>query len=262
MTRKHPSLRVKILRQLRPWHRRIGLFSTLLVIFIAVTGVLINHSNHLSLDSTQVKQAWLLDYYGIKAPTDVALYQTSPQTLLSTTNQLWLNDKLALEASEPILAAIAHKEMIVAIDSQHLYLLSAQGELFETQSLATGLPKDIEAIGQTDELWLKTATGLYLADSDLIEWTAAQPYAAIDWVKPIESPETAEFTQQMRASHLTWERVLLDLHSGRFFGSLGPWLMDLVALSLLIMAFTGVYIWLQQKPPRKKKTGLKEGPRS
>ncbi|MGS0729088.1 PepSY-associated TM helix domain-containing protein, partial [Shewanella sp. 0m-11] len=58
-------------------------------------------------------------------------------------------------------------------------------------------------------------------------------------------------------SRLTWERVLLDMHSGRFFGSLGPWIMDLVALSLLIMAFTGCYIWLQQKPPRTRK-----GPRS
>ncbi|WP_299804268.1 PepSY-associated TM helix domain-containing protein [uncultured Shewanella sp.] len=253
MTRKHPNLRVKLLRQLRPWHRRIGIVSTLLVIFIAITGVLINHSNHLSLDTAHVKQAWLLDYYGIKAPTDVALYQNSPQTLLSTANQLWLNDKLALEASGPILAAVTHNEMIVAIDSHHLYLLSPQGELFETQSLATGLPSDIEAIGQTDQLWLKTATGLYLADSDLIEWTATQPYAAIDWIKPVESTKTAEFAQQIRASHLSWERVLLDLHSGRVFGSLGPWLMDLVALSLLIMAFTGCYIWLQQKPAKRKK---------
>ncbi|GIU16436.1 PepSY-associated TM helix domain-containing protein [Shewanella sp. MBTL60-007] len=252
MTRKHPSLKVKLLRQLRPWHRRIGIVSTLLVVFIAITGILINHSNHLSLDTAQVKQGWLLDYYGIKAPTDVVLYQASPQQLISSEAQLWLEDKLILEASGQILGAAVHGEMIVAIDRSHLYLLSPQGELFETQSLATGLPKNIEALGQSEELWLKTATGLYMADTDLIEWTQAQPFAAIDWVKPIDSPETVEFAQQIRSSHLSWERVLLDLHSGRFFGTLGPWIMDLVALSMLIMAFTGFYIWLQHKPPRKK----------
>lgn len=252
MTRKHPSLRVKLLRQLRPWHRRIGIISTLLVIFIAVTGVLINHSHQLSLDTAQVKQTWLLDYYGIKAPTDIALYQVSPKHLVSSANQLWLEDKLILEANSPLLGAAVHNEMIVAIDDQHLYLLSPLGELFETQSMATGLPKNIQAMGQAEQLWLKTTSGLYMADGDLIEWTKTQPYAPIDWLKPIDSPETAKFAQQIRASHLSWERVLLDLHSGRFFGSLGPWIMDLVALSLLIMAFTGLYIWLQQKPPRKK----------
>ncbi|MGS0680289.1 PepSY-associated TM helix domain-containing protein [Shewanella sp. 125m-7] len=253
MTRKHPNLRVKILRQLRPWHRRIGIFSTLFVIFIAVTGVLINHSNHLSLDTAHVKQAWLLDYYGIKAPTNIAVYQSSPQTLSSSGNQVWLNDKLILEANTEVLAIAIKQEIIVAIDSHQLYLLSAQGDLFETQSAATGLPNNIQALGYGEELWLQTTTGQYKADSDIIEWTAIKPLVAIDWVHPIDDADTTKVAEQIRASRLSWERVLLDLHSGRLFGSLGPWIMDLVALSLLIMAFSGIYIWLQQKPARKKR---------
>ncbi|MGS0676296.1 PepSY-associated TM helix domain-containing protein [Shewanella sp. 0m-4] len=257
MTRKHPNFRVRLLRQLRPWHRRIGIFSTLLVIFIAITGVLINHSNHLSLDTAHVKQTWLLDYYGIKPPTDVAIYQLSPYHLASSDNEVWLNDKLILEAGSEVLAVAVNQEMIVAIDSQHLYLLSPQGVLLETQSSATGLPDHIQAIGYSEAWWLQTTSGQYKADNDIIEWTAVAPSAVINWVSPIDNAETIKVAEQIRSSRLTWERVLLDMHSGRFFGSLGPWIMDLVALSLLIMAFTGCYIWLQQKPPRTRK-----GPRS
>ncbi|QQX80980.1 PepSY domain-containing protein [Shewanella sp. KX20019] len=253
MTRKHPSLRVKLLRQLRPWHRRIGIFSTLLVIFMAVSGVLINHSNQLSLDTAPVKQSWLLDYYGIKAPKDVHLYQQSPQQLISASNQVWLDDKLILEANAPVLAVIRYNEMIVAVDNSHLYLLSQQGELLETQGSATGLPSHIQALGLQDNLWLKTQSGLFVADSDLIEWSQAQPLAIIPWVKALENSDSSEVTLQIRASRLHWERVLLDMHSGRFFGSLGPWLMDLVALALIIMSLTGCYIWLQQKPVKVKR---------
>ncbi|MCL1057509.1 PepSY domain-containing protein [Shewanella gelidimarina] len=253
MTRKHPSLRVKLLRQLRPWHRRIGIFSTLFVIFMAVSGVLINHSNHLSLDTAQVKQSWLLDYYGVKAPKDVNLYQQTPQKLISAGNQVWLDTQLILEANSSVLAVISYDQMIVAVDTNHLYLLSQQGELLETQDSATGLPSHIQALGLQDNLWLKTQSGLFVADSDLIDWSQSQPLAAIPWVKTLNNTDSNEITEQIRASRLHWERVLLDLHSGRFFGALGPWMMDLVALALIIMSLTGCYIWLQQKPVKVKR---------
>ncbi|MCL1050464.1 PepSY domain-containing protein [Shewanella abyssi] len=253
MTRKHPNLRVKLLRQLRPWHRRIGIFSTLLVIFMAVSGVLINHSNQLSLDTAPVKQSWLLDYYGIKAPTQVSLYQVNPHTLVSANNQVWLNQQTILEANGKVLGVVDYQGMIVAVDSSHLYLISSDGELLETQSSATGLPVGIEAIAKSERLWLKTTSGRFIADSDLIDWSLDSSNKPIDWVSQLDNSQTQEVTEQIRASRLHWERVLLDMHSGRFFGALGPWLMDLVALALIIMSLTGCYIWLQHKPAKVKR---------
>lgn len=255
MTRKHPDLRVKILRQLRPWHRRIGILSTLLVLFMALTGVLINHSNHLSLDSAHVRQAWLLDYYGIKAPRDLVLYQASPRHLMAAGSQVWLDDKLILEAKASVRGVVNYRQMLVAADTDHLYLMSQEGELLETQDITTGLPGQILAIGQNGQLWLETRDGTFISDEDLIEWSQAMPLAPIPWAKGVVDGDTQTIIHDVRASRLNWERVLLDLHSGRFFGALGPYLMDLVALGLIIMSLTGVYIWLQQKPykPRKRK---------
>jgi uncharacterized iron-regulated membrane protein len=43
------------------------------------------------------------------------------------------------------------------------------------------------------------------------------------------------------------ERVILDLHSGRFFGKLGPWLFDIAALLLILLSLSGAWIWLKRR---------------
>ena len=48
------------------WHRRIGLLGLLLVIILAVTGILLNHTEKFKLDETYINNAWLLNWYGIK----------------------------------------------------------------------------------------------------------------------------------------------------------------------------------------------------
>ncbi|WOT05657.1 PepSY-associated TM helix domain-containing protein [Shewanella youngdeokensis] len=253
MTRKRPNLTVRILRRLRPWHRRIGISSTVFVIFMAVSGILINHSNQLSFDTTHVEQRWLLDYYGIKAPANINLFQQAPQQIVSAGRQVWLDGQLILEANNSVLAVMIYQRMIIAVDSQHLYLMSPQGELLETQNSATGLPTPIQKVGLQNGLWLRTQPGDYMADPDLINWSPAQPLTAISWVTALANTDHEALTTQIRASHLNWERVLLDLHSGRFWGSIGVWIVDLIAIALLIMAMSGCYIWLKQKPTSTKR---------
>ena len=42
---------------------------------------------------------------------------------------------------------------------------------------------------------------------------------------------------------LTLDRVILDIHTGRFFGDVGRIVMDVVALTMLLFSFTGVCLW-------------------
>ncbi|RTR40187.1 PepSY domain-containing protein [Shewanella canadensis] len=251
------SLRTQITKQLRPWHRSLGVISALFILLMALTGMLINHSNHLSIDSAHVEQKWLLDYYGITPPNQINIYQTSPLKLASSDNLIWIDNRLTVEADSSIKGMLSLGRMLIAVDSNNLYLLSKEGELLEKQDAATGLPRGIQAIGYDEQVWLKASDGTYLADDDLIEWEQTQTLAPIAWSKPLVEVsvvnEREMIALQARSSHLTWERVLLDIHSGRFFGSLGPWFMDLVALALIIMSISGIYIWQQQKPKKLRK---------
>jgi hypothetical protein len=45
---------------------------------------------------------------------------------------------------------------------------------------------------------------------------------------------------------ISWQRLLLDLHSGRWFGAYGVWLVDLAAVILLFLALSGCWIWFSK----------------
>ncbi len=49
-----------------------------------------------------------------------------------------------------------------------------------------------------------------------------------------------------RAHTLTLERVLLDLHSGRIASRFGVWFMDGIALVLISLVISGLWIWLRR----------------
>jgi len=53
--------------------------------------------------------------------------------------------------------------------------------------------------------------------------------------------------RHFRGEVLPVERVLLDLHSGRFFGRFGPWIFDTIAVLLILLALSGTWIWLKRK---------------
>jgi len=42
---------------------------------------------------------------------------------------------------------------------------------------------------------------------------------------------------------LSWERLLLDLHSGRLFGAAGVYVVDAAGLLFALLALSGVGTW-------------------
>ena len=58
--------------------------------------------------------------------------------------------------------------------------------------------------------------------------------------------------QRFRSQFLTLERIIVDGHSGRLFGLFGVLLMDLVAVLLILLSVSGVYIWLRKGKKKSK----------
>jgi uncharacterized iron-regulated membrane protein len=46
---------------------------------------------------------------------------------------------------------------------------------------------------------------------------------------------------------IQWERVLLDLLSGRILPGVGRYLADITALALLYMCFSGIVLWTRRR---------------
>ena len=58
-------------RWLHRWHRTIGALVAGFLVYLIATGLPLQFSDELSLGSRHVDQEWILDWYGIQAPTRV-----------------------------------------------------------------------------------------------------------------------------------------------------------------------------------------------
>jgi hypothetical protein len=240
---------------LNRWHRYMGLTSVLLVMLLSGTGLLLNHTEELQLAKRYVQSEWVLDWYGIQTPKIYAAFplgnETTPRWLSAINDQLYLDQEPLSGNYDNLQGAVEILESFIAvlIDEQIL-LLTIEGELVERLTPLQGLPTGINALGLNSEqqLQVRTSRGIYQPDSEFIGWEKLSDSPdLVQWVLPQSPPKNLQqvLTAQIRAQILPWERVLLDLHSGRLFGTWGVYFIDAAAILFLVLAFTGFFIWLR-----------------
>ncbi len=263
MSRHRKKPRLRKLRSMYIWHRYIGVSAALLVILLAITGVLLNHTEALQLDSRYVRNGWLLDHYGIHAPARVRSFAVQERWLSQWGERLYLDDTEVGRSDRPLLGALAHEGMLVAALEGEIWLLTPEGELIEKLGGGEGVPAGMRAIGHTPagKLAVQAAHGIYVADAQLLDWRET-PGAQADWIQEQTLPEQRyqRLLEHYRGRGLNLERVILDLHSGRLFGRYGIYVMDAAALLMLFLALSGTWIWgmrhirnRQRKPGRQHK---------
>ena len=78
-------------RRLFRTHRAFGLGLAVVALVLAVTGLLLNHSDDLHLAQRKVHAAWLLALYGIEAPHPGAAYPAGASWVSQWGGQLFLD---------------------------------------------------------------------------------------------------------------------------------------------------------------------------
>ena len=95
----------------------------------------------------------------------------------------------------------------------------------------------------------------YMADEHILDWGVISN-KDIQWTEQhsLDEEEYAKLLVAYRGNRLKLERVILNLHSGRIFGSWGVYLMDAAAIAQLWLSFSGLCSWssLRRKMHRKK----------
>jgi len=249
------SLHNRLIRHLREWHRKFGIIAAFFIIFLSISGVALNHTTTLSLAHKPISNIWLLDHYGIAPPNDIRFYQQS--SLQVTNNLVWLNDKLLFESSADVVSAgitsaqVSTDEVVgvyVIASQTHLYIYNYQGELLDQLGVEAGVPEDIEALSiDNNMVVLKTASGYYQSDSDFFYWQAISPLLEPLWItaESVSIQKEQQASLAYRSQFLTFERIILDAHSGRILGLFGVLFMDAVAILLILLSLSGIYIWIR-----------------
>ncbi len=203
-------------RWFRRAHRWAGLSLVVFILFLSLSGMALNHTEDLKLDSRYVGWSWLLDAYGMEEPG-------------------------------PYAGMVSLGSMVIVADDYRVHVLLASGELVETIDLGATLPGVIERIGRVgDYAVIQSGQALYRSDEDItrFEYWDAQRQSEVAW-----SAEVLPATEGLEALDAAWrgpgltaERLLLDLHSGRVLGRAGPWLMDAIAVFLILLSLSGLVL--------------------
>lgn len=253
------SIHARLITHLREWHRKLGIIAAFFIIFLSVSGMALNHTTALSLAHQPITNNWLLNHYGIAPPSDVRFYQEND--LLVTNNSVWFNNTLLLESASDIVATTfisltqySNARIVLVVSSHQIYLFNQQGDLIDKLGEELGVPQNINAL-HVDEnnVVIRTSTGYFQTNTDFFEWQEITFVAEPEWIKPIEASEQVQGKAELlyRSQFLTVERIILDAHSGRILGLFGVLFMDAVAILLILLSISGVYIWIRYARARR-----------
>lgn len=231
------------------WHRRIGLLAALFIIFLVISGIVLQHSDDLKLPTKFLSNTWLLNYYGIK-PNPIITYQLGNQTISLAGDRIYLSGKPLDLQTDTLHGAIIIDDEIVIATAKSLLVIDENGVFIDEITAQDGLseaPLGI-ALSSNENPIIRGVNTYWVANASLTHWQAYQgPHP--EWVAPsITLPALRQVieTHDM-GSQISVERFLLDAHSGRYFGKYGVYIIDAAAILMLILAITGIWLWTTRR---------------
>jgi hypothetical protein len=234
-------------------HRYLGLAASLIVVGLVVTGVLLNHAERLELHERPVRSERVLDWYGMSPESDPMSYRLETGWIVGLEGDIYWNAEPVAASDSPLIGAVARPDILVVASRDAIVLLASDRRAAVIDRLdSASLPGALERIGvgTAGGLVVQVESGaIFRVDDDLLDWQrigVGDETAAI-WSEssPLPPLQRKAVLASYRGEGLTWFRMIIDIHTGRFLGGLGPWLIDGAALILLLLTGSGIYNWLQ-----------------
>jgi len=204
------------------WHRFFAVLVSLWLVVLAASGVLINHAHDWGLDRSPLSaplQRWV---YGIENNGE-DFCKTAVGTGVDCTGVF---ARLPLPMGALLLSEVS------------LFLLDDSGQLVEKLGVNNlGLGRLQAGFREGPRIYLRDEqktvfTDAELIDREVLDSQAAEALNDRDWQVRAGTTEA-----------ITWERFLLDLHAARFLGSFAKSLNDLMAVLILVLAISGIWLY-------------------
>ncbi len=231
-------------RFLFKFHRYTGLCMAIIIVLLSVTGIILNHTNDLKLDSHYVKNTAILDWYGIKPPeTDIA-FTSNNHWIIQAGEHIYFETKLLLKTSETLVGVVYTESFFLLGFTHSLILVSPEAEIIER------IEKPLTQIGidTYDSVFIISEGRILYSNDTLLSWQETDQKPP-KWSKPSQAPLklNQHISDLTRNNILPYERLLLDIHSGRFFGAYGVVIVDIAGIFFILLAISGCWMWLRHK---------------
>ncbi len=261
-------------RFLRFWHRWLGLVISLLLMYLAITGWLLNHSEDWQWSNRFVQSTWFMRAYGIAEPTadvTIALYPslfnqpalTQSSSKQSSSNHHWLSQwqqkifvdqhLLLADFQGPLVAVLVLPDVYLLATQDSLQAVNPQGQRIWQLDGLDLLPSPITGlVVSNQQIILQTPHKNWLFDAKQLSWQPAFsvleiPDSSLDVIASQSLPMDlqAAIVPQVSQKQVSWQQVLLDLHSGRLFKAVV--VMDITAWLLLVLSISGLLLFFRRR---------------
>lgn len=238
-------------RKLRLLHRYLGIIVAFFILLLSLSGIMLNHTDRLKLNTTYINNPALLRWYGIQS-TPITSFQADQFWVSFDGNTIYINKEKTGNCKKLVGANNFENFLFLSCENS-LQIYNQQSQLIETIDKNFGLPTPISGMGinrenNEQQIYLLSQGHYYQIDSQTLAFNKLNSIS-----RPITLPTSAPTTviaaikQQSQNRDLHLERILLDIHSGRILGIFGVLLIDFSALLLIFMAFSGLWVWLIKK---------------
>ncbi len=232
---------------LHRWHRRMGAVAGLFVLWLAASGIVLNHSNALGLDRTEISAPWLIQIYGLHPVIPDRGFRSANHWMIGTDSRTVIDGQPLSAALPEPLGLVATNNLLFAANASCVTVLDAGGQLVDTLR-ASDLPlSNIRRMGQGDGVVvIADSQDQRFASRDGLDWA---PYSGrVIWAASEALPaDIRARAASYLGPQLPLERILLDAHSGRIVGHYGPLLVDAVGVLFILIALSGLWIYLRRR---------------
>jgi hypothetical protein len=257
MTFQQPHNRAKtkrkLPRELYRWHRRIGASAALFVVWIVISGWLLNHSDSLKLAQQQIYSPALAHWYNLHYAVPTKIFNSKNHWLVNNDETLILDSKI-LSTQFSNVIGLTQSEQFIAIASNHeILLLDAQNQVVDKLNESSLPFKYITKIGSgCDGIAITDADAdaddnnpiHTLSSQDGLEWQPCSQPITWSTAKPINTDQLKQLEPQLVPA-ISVEKIIIDLHTGRFFGRYGAFVVDVIGLCLMLLALSGLWLFLR-----------------
>jgi len=242
MTEERPRRKSRR-RAPRRWHRLLGAVFALPLLWLTVSGLLLQHQDTLGMDRKTVKSGWLLKLYD-QIPDSVPLVTPAGRFEVAGWGGMLFLDDRVLEEGGLLVGAVARPAELVIATPSDLFVYDAQGNYLDRLGEESLPAVPIERIGfdESNRVHLLSSAGHHVLGEGLLDYEEVADGSAVTWSVVEEGVEQKEELKNVLVgtSEFTWARVITDLHSGSLFGKVGRFLVDVTGIAVILLTLLGV----------------------
>lgn len=240
------------------WHMWAGVIFTIPFILVVLTAILIAHKKGLGIKEIAINSGW---FPGYGSEENIIYYLDDVKDVIIKENASYFASKIGV-------VIIHHNQLRIVkgtegnevrdihFQGDSLWIAGKEGLLLAINEKTKLIKKgDFHGINiQGKQLLASEGKNGYHISLDFGKtWESTKISKSIGKENLNKFSKSIEKESYMEA--LSLEKLALDIHTGEaFFGKNAMWIwIDLIAISLLFMTFTGIWMWYKRNLSKKIK---------